>query len=47
MQAQYLVPKITKNKLKPLEPDKRLRSKIFSNIDISMDRADNYNSKMK
>ena len=47
MQAQYLVPKITKNKLKPLEPDKRLRSKIFSNIDISMDRADNSNSKMK
>lgn len=33
----YLVPKITKPKLKPLEPDKRLRSKIFSQQDLSFD----------
>ena len=39
-QGQYLIPKITKNKLKPLEPDKRLRSKIFSNIDLSMEHLD-------
>lgn len=33
----YLVPKITKNKLKPIQPDKRLRSKIFSNHDLTLD----------
>ena len=33
----YLVPRITKNKLKPIEPDKRLRSKIFSNYDLSLE----------
>ena len=33
----YLVPKITKTRLKPIEPDKRLRSKIFSNHEISLD----------
>lgn len=36
-QPQYLVPKITKNKLKPLEQEKRLRSKIFSNHELTYD----------
>ena len=43
-QPAYLVPRITKAKLKPIEPDKRLRSKIFSNHDNTVD-LEKYESK--